>query len=314
MKLAIIGCGKIARLHAVCMQNAGFNISCVSGRQGKSKSVDDFADEFGVKNKFDNSFDLINHSEWDALLITCPTQFALSYLKASADKKKPILVEKPITYDYQRLEEFLKYDNICVGLNRRFYKSVLFTKKFVINNDSIFIRVNIPESVNETDFDVNFTIPKRSYENSIHMFDLLNFISGNVSWIHTHKIMNNENLKAIIATGKSDKNITIQICHYFNSSDNFSIDVTSNEKRVLLKPIEVAEFYEGMNIIEPNEKIRIRSYSPKLVERIYEESEFKPGFIDQSYSFMNFCNNIEDSKLAKITDIHKALKLIEELK
>ena len=69
-----------------------------------------------------------------------------------------------------------------------------------------------------------------------------------------------------------------------------------------------------MNIIEPNEKIRIRSYSPKLVERIYEESEFKPGFIDQSYSFMNFCNNIEDSRLAKITDIYRALKLIEELK
>lgn len=314
MKLAIIGCGKIARLHAVCMQNAGFNISCVSGRQGKSKSVDDFADEFSVKNKFENSFDLINHPEWDALLITCPTKFALKYLKASADKKKPILVEKPITYDYRRLEEFLKYDNICVGLNRRFYKSVLFTKKFVINNDSILIRVNIPESVNDTDFDENFIIPKKSYENSIHMFDLLNFLSGSVSWINTHKIMNNENLKAIIATGKSDKNITIQICHYFNSSDNFSIDVTSDKKRVLLKPIEVAEFYEGMNIIEPNEKIRIRSYSPKLVERIYEESEFKPGFIDQSYSFMNFCNNIEDSRLAKITDIYRALKLIEELK
>ena len=94
MKLAIIGCGKIARLHAVCMQNAGFNISCVSGRQGKSKSVDDFADEFSVKNKFENSFDLINHPEWDALLITCPTKFALKYLKASADKKKTYTCRK----------------------------------------------------------------------------------------------------------------------------------------------------------------------------------------------------------------------------
>ena len=315
MKLAIIGCGNIAKAHAPCMLKAGFKISYVSGRLGYSKSVDTFAKNFNVEKKFQDSFDLLNYPKWDALLLTCPTQNMIEYLKASININKPILAEKPISTNYKELKPFLKKDNICVGLNRRFYKTVSAAKKFVKDNKNILIKATIPEKMDKVDYNNKGKIPQISYENSIHILDILNYITGGVKWMHSTKITEDKNIKAIVATGSNKKNTLIQLNQYFNSSENFAIDIISNNKRLTLKPIEIAELYKGMSVAEPTKLVPIRLYNPVLKKRMSEGNKFKPGFYEQASAFMNFCKN-ENKKanaIAKISDLYDVLKLINDL-
>ena len=45
-KLAIVGCGNIARFHVPAMKAAGFTISAIGGREGTEAYLNDFAKEF----------------------------------------------------------------------------------------------------------------------------------------------------------------------------------------------------------------------------------------------------------------------------
>ncbi len=315
MKLGIIGCGSIAKVHAPCMIKAGFKISFISGKPGGSKSVDNFAREYNVEKKFENSFDLMNFSDWDALLISCPTKYTLDYLNASLNTSKPILAEKPISTDYKKLKPFLKKNNICVGLNRRFYETVSMAKNFVDKNKNILIRATIPEKMDKSVLSARGKIPQISYENSIHIFDILNYITGGINWLHSKKIIENKNIKAIVATGINKRNDVIQLNQYFNSSDNFSIDLISNKKRLTLKPIEIAELFLGMKIAEPTKLIPLRLYKPMLKKRKTESTKFKPGFYKQAIAFNRFCKGKyrKSDPIGKISDLYNALKLINNL-
>ena len=124
MKLAVIGCGSIARFHMIPMQNAGFEIYAVAGRFGGSKSLDLFSSDFSVSNKYKDPFKLLQSSEWDALLLACPTENMMEYINASIEIDRPILIEKPISYHYSDLFPFIEKNNFCVGLNRRFYNTI----------------------------------------------------------------------------------------------------------------------------------------------------------------------------------------------
>ena len=315
MKLAIIGCGNIAKVHAPCMQKAGFKISYISGRPGGSKSIDNFAKNYNVEKKFKDSYELLNFPDWDALLLSCPTKYTIDYLKASMNITKPILAEKPISTDYKKLKPFLKKNNICVGLNRRFYKTVSEAKNFISNNKNILIKASIPEKMERADYNNRGKMPQISYENSIHIFDILNYITGGMKWIHSKKIVEDENIKAIVATGTSKRNDVIQLNQYFNSSENFTIDIISNNKRLTLKPIEIAELYKGMKVAEPTKLVPIRMYNPVVKKRTSENFRFKPGFYEQALAFKNFCKikNKKSDVIAKISDLYDALKLINSL-
>ena len=317
MKLAIIGCGTIARQHAVPMQKAGFEIVAISGRNGISESLNLFSSDFNISNKFDNSIDLLKSDVWDALLISCPTENMLEYLNASLDINKPILCEKPISYNYKDLVPFIDKKNICVALNRRFYTSTNKARDFIKSNNNIMIKVSIPETLNKPPYSTikqlkSGKIPIRSYHNSIHMFDILNFIVGKIDWKHIERIYSESSLKAIIAIGTSEEGIIIQLDNYYDSSSNFSIDIISNEKRLLLEPIEVSSLYSGMSVQEASDTIPIRKYIPFLKEKTIENIDLKPGFMEQANSFMNFCMS-KDSKIPKVNDLYNSLKLMNDL-
>lgn len=317
MKLGIIGCGTIARQHALPMLKAGFNINSISGKPGVSESLKLFSSDFNVSNVFDDSRELLYSNTWDALLLTCPTEQMIDYLHLSIDINKPILVEKPISYNSADLLPFIEKDNICVGLNRRFYKSVVKARDFIKQNKNILIKVSIPETLNKPPYDepvknMQIKIPKRSYHNSIHVYDVLNFLAGKIEWKHNEKIFAKNKLKAIIAIGCSVNGYLVQLDNYYDSSANFSIDILSDEKRFLLEPIEISNLYSGMTVQEPSDNIPIRTYTPFLKRKTIENIDFKPGFLEQAIAFMNFCKN-KEVDIAKIKDLYVSMKLIDDL-
>ena len=314
IKIGIIGCGNISKFHIPALQKVGFSIVAISGRDGsESKLVKFSKDNNLIDSKiFSSSLELIHSNIWDALLVCCPTENSLEYLNIACKYKKPILVEKPINYQSDKLSPLLKYKNIKVAFNRRFYESVKFAKNFYDENNISLIKVSIPEKNNEI---INMKkFPISFYENSIHMIDLLNFITGNCNFHYCESLVYQKKYKTIIATGTSKRGSLIQLDMCFNSSDNFSIDIISEKKRVELSPIEIARFYDGIETIHPTKEILIRRYNPIMHNEVITSdiNNLKPGFYEQALDFIKFCKG-EFNKGSSITDAYNSLKSIEQL-
>jgi len=317
--LAIIGCGNIAKFHVPAMKAAGFNISAISGRSGTVDYLNGFAKQFDLQDAivFNDTNDLLASDNWDALLISCPTDLMLTYLRTAVRKNKPILTEKPVSHNYLELREFLEYKNIHVAYNRRFYQTVRFAKEFLLNHEISLVKVTIPEKSDDI-FNSQFfpeRLPINSYENSVHVFDLLRYLLGDIFWTHSESIASNNNYKALVGFGKSKRGNNIILDSCFNSSDNFSIQMLCGSKRLMLKPLETAKLFDGMDVQQPSIEIPIRRYSPVLQHQIIETdiNNMKLGFALQAKDFRGFCNG-KKSVAATIYDSYKALELIENLK
>ena len=207
IKIGIIGCGNISKFHIPALQKVGFSIVAISGRDGSENKLEKFSKNNNLTNSkiFSSSLELIHSNIWDALLVCCPTENSLEYLNIACKYKKPILVEKPINYQSDKLFPLLKYKNIKVAFNRRFYESVKFAKKFYDENNISLIKVSIPEKNSEI-IDIE-KFPISIYENSIHMFDLLNFITNNCNFDYCESLIYQKEYKTIIATGTSKRDI-----------------------------------------------------------------------------------------------------------
>ena len=54
-----------------------------------------------------------------------------------------------------------------------------------------------------------------------------------------------------------------------------------------LSPIEQLKVYKGYEIFERTKKVNVRKYSPKVISRYSEDTNFRPGFYKQMKSFIN---------------------------
>ena len=317
MNLAIIGHGNISEFHIPAMKKAGFNIVAVAGGPN-SNSLQPFAKKHEINKLYKSSKDLISDSKvWDALLILSPVSTVIDYLHQAAPYGKPILTEKPVAYNHLHLEGLIKYKNIRVAYNRRFYAGVSFLKKFILDYPATLVKISLPEARKDPDHNIDFPhrLPLMSYENSVHIFDLMNFIFKDITWKETSFIKAKDKYLGIVALGASKNDVTIQLDSYFNAADNFSIQVFSDEYRVEMRPIEVTSIYKGMSISEASKEVPISLYSPSLHNKIIEFSEdgFKPGFLEQAKDFMNFCLGKDDCVGADMMDAYSALKLAHSL-
>jgi predicted dehydrogenase len=313
VNLAVIGCGNIARYHIPAMRDVGFNIVAIAGSLN-SKNVLTFARKYGIDKVYNNPLDMIeNVSEWDALLILSPVPTIIDYLNLAVQFDKPILSEKPVALDHTCLKEFTRYKNIRVAYNRRFYSGVDFSKKYIQKHPNSLIKVTIPEKRKDPDHNINFPsrLPLMSYENSVHIFDLINYISGGIKWKDTSSIKEQDKYIAINALGHGANGATIQLDSYFNSPDNFSINILSGDERVEMKPIEVTSFFKGMEVNEPTVEMPIKLYTPHLKNKIidFTSGGHKPGFLGQAQDFMDFCLGSEDCSGADIEDAYSALRV-----
>ena len=317
IKLAVIGCGNIAQFHLPAMSDVGFDIVSIAGSKN-SKNVYNIAKKYDINKVFNDPADTLKKpADWDALLILSPVSTIVDYLELAVPFGKPILVEKPVALDHLHLQNLIKYKNIRVAYNRRFYSGAVFAKKFVKDHPKSLIKVTIPEQRKDPEHNMDFPnrLPLLSYENSVHMFDLMNYISEDIKWKDVSSIKSVDKYVATAALGYSANGATIQLDSYFNASDNFSINIIADNERVEMKPIEVTSLFKGMKVNEPTEEIPIRLYTPMLKNKIIDSpgNGHKPGFLGQAQDFMNFCLGGRDCTGADIMDAYSALKLAHSL-
>jgi predicted dehydrogenase len=316
-KLAIIGAGYIAGLQVKAFRMAGFDvISAASSKD--SKTIHEFCRFHNIKKIILDPIELFESDEWDALYLSVPTEKALSYLKNIEDNKRPILVEKPISFSSKEIGRLVNLNNIKVAYNRRFYDGVKYIKNYFKNKKDILVKVCIPESSFKI-INTNNTslLPPLTFENSVHIFDLINYICGNTVWNYKKVIRetDSQEVKFIVANGKSDREHRIILDIYYDSPANFSMEFQSKEDCIILKPIELMNHYRGLEIIEPTIEIPLRLYYPKKINSVIEINKdgIKPGLQEQAHAFYRYCVYGESNELATLADAASAILAVESL-
>lgn len=315
MRLAILGCGNIAKFHITAMRKAGFKIVSAASRKD-STSIREFVTTFGISEAFRDPQDLLASHRWDALLVAIPTEEMANYLPHLAREKRPILIEKPGSHDYRDLLDISNHKNIFFAYNRRHYFSVQYAREFINSTgDPVLIKLCIPEKVRDDGREFR-GVPYYLLENSVHIFDAARFLVGDFKWDFVNRIRSGAHrYDFLIASGSSSSRVAITLDMPMGHPENFSIDIYSRGERVCLKPIESLHHYKGMSVIDPGEGNAVRSYHPKEIFSASEVSagDQKPGFMKQAEAFYAYSKCGNAGVLATPADSIAALKLAEGL-
>ena len=303
----------MANEHAKCLKSFGLNISSVISSKG-SKTVDKFRSLYDIEHKFLNLKDVLRNKDiWDAAIICCNEEFIFSYVEKLAKTEKPLLAEKPITSDLKELEKLIHYKNIMVGFNRRFYTNISYLKSELEKKNIDLVKLCIPESSISGRLITQGSLPGLVYSNSIHVFDLLFYLFGDISWHSSVQSEKEKSLRSCSFLGLNKEKINFSLDLPFDYPDNFSMTIYADESSYVLKPLEILKIYKGMDIQEPLDEVPHRIYKPRLQSSIVAESKekFKTGLFEQDKSFIEFCKSERsDLRLASVVDVKAALNSI----
>lgn len=124
VKIGIIGCGGMGRLHAGILEKMD-DVEIVAASDVNENQYLSFRNDFNVKNVFKDYKDLLKISEIDAVIITTPTFTHPEITIEAARAKKEIFCEKPIAL---KLEEAEKMVEECEKNNVKF--QIGFVRRF----------------------------------------------------------------------------------------------------------------------------------------------------------------------------------------
>ncbi len=149
---AIIGPGGIAREMAKALNEVNGEIYGVYGRN--SENTKKFAEEFKIKNCYENSDTLFNDKNVDIVYISTPNTFHYEYILKAVQNGKHVLCEKPITINSKQLlevSEIAKEKGIILAEAMTIFHMPLYKKLREIINSGILgeikmIQVNFGSS------------------------------------------------------------------------------------------------------------------------------------------------------------------------
>jgi predicted dehydrogenase len=316
VKLGVIGSGPVVPFHLDALANVGFEISVIASRPG-SLTTQSLAYKYRAV-PVDDFYEVSSH-DIDAVLIA-PASGAIELpLKHFISRGIPILVEKPVLKNTKMFKDLgdLENQNVLVGYNRRFYSSV--QAQIAINKEMNphSFQFKVPENSWNGDLDL---AGRSDYliDNSVHMIDLLRYLSGNSEMKLSIQVGHGEErLRAINVVVEGDKiSGVLQIT--FNSPGAYSIEFNGSGFSSKLQPIEYLRTFDSIEIIEPTTEMPIRRYRPKQSEKLFAISEFdlrfKPGFYQQSKAFAELVQGRVSSIAANLYDAYKAIEMVEQIK
>jgi predicted dehydrogenase len=176
MKIGIIGAGRIAKFHCDAFRGAGAEIVAVAT---KSDSARNFAAVNNIQNFFSNVTQMLSEVKMDGVLVLSQPSSYLSILKELKPFNLPILIEKPLAYKVQEVEQLREYfpTLTLVGFNRRHYSNVLKVKE-IIHGKKVLAQLTIPER--EKDYKDQPLLSRENWPmmNGIHGIDLFCFLLG----------------------------------------------------------------------------------------------------------------------------------------
>jgi predicted dehydrogenase len=319
LRIAMIGCGAIARFHAPALVEAGFEISAVAGSPDSGR-VKDFAGEFGIPDAYGDPGELIDRSSGlDGILICASVAPTLDLLRSAMDTGLPVLVEKPISFDSESLRSLAGSNApVLVAYNRRFYDSADHARREVLGEKNALAQLIVPEAVRPPDHPSDapeYLMP--FFANSVHGLDMARSVLGNLTLAHVERSYNiGGALTGLAAILRADSGAILQFTANWGAPANFSLTIDHGNQRYEMKPFEAATTYEGMDVVEPTTEMPLRTYVPRVSGSVPPSSDdvkFKPGFVAQARSFAALIQGGDTEPAARLSDAYAVLKLAEEL-
>jgi hypothetical protein len=309
-KIILVGTSPIVEYHVKALKKADFKIIAVASSNTNSSSHKKFARKNIIKKSYSDWKEMMNKEKYDGIVIATRTESTIEILEYAIKQNIPILVEKPVSFNSKDIKKIINKSHkmIMVGYNRRFYKTVNVVKNLISEEENpILASMITPELSNIKDF----------FNNTSHSLDILRYIFGEIKLTYIKKLIINNVQKGFVATFSNNKKDIIQFIANWDASDNFSLSVFQNTKKIELKPYEELSIYDGIDVIQPIDTNPIRQYVPKLVEKITLEpidKYIKPGFYQQSCTFLELIENKTRSNIsATLIDAYKNIEMCEKL-
>ncbi len=309
-KIILVGTSPIVEYHVKALKKADFKIIAVASSNTNSSSHKKFARKNIIKKSYSDWKEMMNKEKYDGIVIATRTESTIEILEYAIKQNIPILVEKPVSFNSKDIKKIINKSHkmIMVGYNRRFYKTVNVVKNLISEEENpILASMTTPELSNIKDF----------FNNTSHSLDILRYIFGEIKLTYVKKLIINNVQKGFVATFSDNKKDIIQFIANWDASDNFSLSVFQNTKKIELKPYEELSIYDGIDVIQPMDTNPIRQYVPKLVEKITLEpidKYIKPGFYQQSCTFLELIENKTRSNIsATLIDAYKNIEMCEKL-
>ena len=224
---------------------------------------------------------------------------------------KNILIEKPGSLYVEELEKIRRLEKdkcgkIYIAYNRRFYESVRFLKKILLEGETITsVRFEFTEWIHRMDLKkINVDVQKNWITaNSSHVLDTVFFLAGYpkqetsysyqscpLSWHSSGSIF--------FGCGKTTQDIPFTYHSDWNSAGRWSIEVFTNEGKYVLCPLEKLQFQEKGSIV----------LQPVEIDDVLDQ-EYKPGL----YRMVNEFLNEENSSLCSLNDQISNLGFIKRI-
>ena len=183
LNFTLIGAGRIGKMHAeIISQNSNSNLKFIYDvNQELAKNVASISNA-SVLNKPEEA---INSNEIDAVLIASATPTHIEFIKMAANAGKPVLCEKPIDLDINKVNkcrEELKdiKSPIQIGFNRRFDLSHSKAQQARANKEIGDLEMIIITSRDPAAPGLDYLNAAGGFfrDTTIHDFDLSRFILG----------------------------------------------------------------------------------------------------------------------------------------
>ena len=137
MRVAIVGCGFIAEVHAEALKELGHTIAVVIGHN--LSKTESFAKKWNAE-RFGNDFNMALASDIDCVHICTPPVFHYQMVKDALNAGKHVICEKPMCLNSDEAKELLMISREkklvgAVNFNVRFYDACKQAKKFISSQD-----------------------------------------------------------------------------------------------------------------------------------------------------------------------------------
>lgn len=139
-RLALIGCGRIGRLHARALLAMSDRCELAAIADADGDVAEDFARHHTVPSWTDDAHQVIEDRSIDAIILASSTETHAPYIIAAAEASKDVFTEKPIALDLaatDRAIDSVKRANVRlqVGFQRRFDRGYAAARKAIEQGD-----------------------------------------------------------------------------------------------------------------------------------------------------------------------------------
>ena len=319
VRIGFVGAGSYAQHHLKVLSNLQ-NVEINSILTTGGPRVIDTARRYGIDNIFSDTDEFLSQDHLDCFVVVVPSHAIKDVAKQCLRTGKPVLMEKPAGYSSQETLELIEQAEAAntfgmVCMNRRFYSTIEHGLAALADFGPLRgANLEIPLEITRIQRKGRLTqaeIDGMMFQNAIHGIDLLRYILGDVSEVHSLARPNKE-MKYASAVFSSilehEGGAVSQVLGLWDTPNVWRLKIIAESGWLEYEPIEgYGVFALKRSARLPPEKTRIR------LDPV--DTEFRMGVYSQDKHFVNAVRQGNPPPLPGSTlyDAYKTNLLIEHI-